>query len=52
MYRAWRDGIGVDPTGEAAFARVVGKTPKQANAEWLAWVKDKANDDRTPGRVP
>jgi hypothetical protein len=52
MYRAWRDGIGVDPTGEAAFARVVGKTPKQANAEWLAWVTDKANDDRTPGRVP
>jgi hypothetical protein len=52
MYRAWRDGIGVDPTGEAAFARVVGKTPKQANAEWLAWVRDEANDDRTPGRVP
>lgn len=52
FYRAWRDGIGVDPTGEAAFARVVGKTPKQANEEWLAWVRDKANDDRTPGRVP
>jgi hypothetical protein len=42
----------VDPIGEAAFARVVGETSKQANAEWMAWVVDKKNDDRTPGRVP
>ena len=52
FYAAWRDGSGVDPTGEAAFFRVVGETPKQANAEWLAWVLDAKNDDRTPGRVP
>ena len=52
VYAAWRDAVTVDMTGEAAFARVVGQTPKQANAEWLAWVTDKANDDRTPGRVP
>jgi hypothetical protein len=52
LYKAWRDGVSVDPTGEAAFARVVGKTPKEANADWLAWVTDQKNDDRTPGRVP
>jgi len=52
FYAAWRDRVGVDPTGEAAFARVVGETPKQANAEWMAWVTDKRNDDRTAGRVP
>ena len=52
LYKAWRDGVSVDPTGEAAFARVVGKTPEQANADWLAWVTDRQNDDRTPGRVP
>jgi hypothetical protein len=52
FYAAWRDRVSVDPTGEAAFARVVGETPKRANAEWMAWVVDKKNDDRTPGRVP
>ncbi len=37
FYRAWRDGVGEDPSGEKAFARVVGKTPQEAEAEWEAW---------------
>jgi hypothetical protein len=52
LYREWRDHAGVDPTGEAPFARVVGETPRQASDSWIAWVRDPKNDDRTPGRVP
>lgn len=39
FYRAWRDSNGADPTGASAFARVTGKTPAMANAEWVTWVK-------------
>jgi hypothetical protein len=39
FYAAWRDGVIDDPRGHAAFARVVGKTPADANAEWSAWVR-------------
>ncbi len=39
FYHAWRDGAADDPSGEKAFARVVGKTPAEANAEWLRWVR-------------
>jgi hypothetical protein len=39
FYRAWRDGHDADPTGEQAFQKVVGKTPAQATAAWLEWVR-------------
>jgi len=40
FYRKWRDGVANDPTGEKAFLAVVGKTPKDAAAEWRKWVID------------
>jgi hypothetical protein len=39
FYRAWRDDAADDPTGERAFASVVGETPREANARWQAWVR-------------
>jgi hypothetical protein len=39
FYRAWRDGRQSDPTGERAFAAVVGQTPTEANDAWQTWVK-------------
>jgi hypothetical protein len=39
FYRAWRDGFAADPTGEKAFAVVMGASPEVANARWLAWVR-------------
>jgi hypothetical protein len=39
VYRAWRDSVRDDPSGEKAFAAIVGETPAQANAEWVKWVK-------------
>jgi hypothetical protein len=39
FYRAWRDGIATDPTGEKAFAAVVGRTPGEAEADWEAYVR-------------
>ena len=39
FYRAWRDGKASDPTGEKSFLAVTGKTPRDANEEWTAWVK-------------
>ena len=39
FYRAWRDGVRTDPTGEKAFAAVTGQTPAQATAAWQAWVR-------------
>jgi hypothetical protein len=39
FYRAWRDGVKTDPTGEKAFAAVTGQTPAQATAAWQAWVR-------------
>ena len=38
MYRAWRDGARGDPTGEKAWAAVVGGTPAEATERWRAWV--------------
>ncbi len=38
FYHAWRDAVGDDATGEKAFAKAVGETPAQANAEWVKWV--------------
>jgi hypothetical protein len=38
FYRAWRDGVATDPTGERAFASVVGMTPAAASEEWVKWV--------------
>jgi hypothetical protein len=39
FYRAWRDGVQDDPSGEKAFGRIVGKTPADANAEWDRWLR-------------
>jgi len=39
FFRAWRDGIATDPTGEKAFAAVVGRTPGQADADWETYVR-------------
>jgi hypothetical protein len=38
FYRAWRDGVEGDPSGEKAFASVVGQAPREANHAWVAWV--------------
>lgn len=39
FYREWRDGLAGDPMGSRAFARVVGSTPEEAEAEWERWVE-------------
>jgi hypothetical protein len=39
FYRAWREGVAGDPTGEKSFALVTGMTPGEADATWLAWVR-------------
>ncbi len=39
FYRHFRDHQRADPTGEQAFAAVMGKTPAEANAEWATWVR-------------
>ena len=39
FFRAWRDGIATDPTGEKAFAAVLGRSPGQADADWEAYVR-------------
>jgi hypothetical protein len=39
FYRGWRDGFALDPTGEAAFARAVGVTPRESHDAWAHWVK-------------
>jgi hypothetical protein len=39
FYRAWRDGVSSDVRGDKAFASVVGKTPAEANDEWVGWVE-------------
>jgi hypothetical protein len=39
FYRAWRDGVAGDQTGEKSFAQVTGLTPEEADAPWLEWVK-------------
>ena len=39
FYQAWRDHVAEDPSGEKAFATVVGRTPKEAAADWEKWVR-------------
>lgn len=39
FYRRYRDHHAEDPSGAAAFAAVVGKTPAEADASWSSWVK-------------
>jgi hypothetical protein len=41
FYRAWRDAVAEDATGEKSFARVTGMTVEEADAAWLAWVTGK-----------
>jgi hypothetical protein len=39
FYHAFRDHKADDPTGEKAFAQVMGKTPREAAPAWERWVK-------------
>jgi hypothetical protein len=39
FYRQFRDHRDTDPDGTLAFAAVMGKTPAEANAAWVSWVK-------------
>jgi len=38
FYRAYRDHVATDPTGEKAFVATMGKTPTELDAAWAAWV--------------
>ena len=38
FYQAWRDGHASDPTGVAAFTKVMGKAPAELDGAWHAWV--------------
>jgi hypothetical protein len=38
FYQAWRDGHASDPTGVAAFTKVMGKTPADLDGAWRSWV--------------
>lgn len=38
FYQRWRDSFSDDPTGERAFAAVVGMAPREAHAGWARWV--------------
>ena len=38
FYQRWRDSVDSDPTGEKAFAAVVGQSPSDVNAAWIKWV--------------
>lgn len=39
FYRRWRANVDADPTGALSFEAVVGKTPKEANPDWVEWAK-------------
>jgi hypothetical protein len=39
FYHAYRDDSASDPTGEAAFTKVVGKKPADATREWHRWLR-------------
>lgn len=39
FYQRWRDDFEADPSGEKAFAAVVGKTPAEVHDEWARWVR-------------
>jgi hypothetical protein len=38
FHHAWRDNFASDPTGEKAFASVMGGPPAAFDADWRAWV--------------
>lgn len=52
FYRAWRDGIALDRTGEKTFASVVGQTPAVATPAWAAWVRTLARPTDPPCPAP
>ncbi len=37
----FREGALEDPTGVAAFTKVVGKSPAAATADWIAWIQSR-----------
>lgn len=39
FYRAYRDGVASDPRGERAFAAVFGRTLREADPDWEAYVR-------------
>ncbi len=39
FYRAWRDGVVEDPTGEQAFEKVVHMKPAEATDRWREWLQ-------------
>jgi hypothetical protein len=39
FYRAFRDGVANDPTGEKAFVAITRQTPAEANAEFLRFAR-------------
>ena len=38
FYQAYRASFASDPTGKAAFERIVGKSPSEVQKAWAAWV--------------
>ncbi len=47
-YRAFRESALEDPRGVAAFTRIMGKSPADATADWLAWIQSAAAEGSTP----
>ncbi len=39
FFHAWRDNAKDDPRGEKAFIATMGKTPKDASADWRRWLR-------------
>jgi hypothetical protein len=39
FFQRWRDNFAQDPRGEQAFREVVGKSPEEADDDWVRWVK-------------
>jgi hypothetical protein len=39
FYHRYRDHFAADPTGEIAFAQVVGRSPEQAEGDFIRWVR-------------
>ena len=39
FYRAWRDGVKDDPTGEKTSLRVTGATVEDAQPRWRRWAE-------------
>jgi len=42
FYTKWRMDVLDDPSGAASFASVVGKSPSEATADWVAWLQSDA----------